>query len=259
MMTNSFRPNRQYRRLWAAAILALVLFCIDSVSGGVVRGEVRAAGIALSGWTETVSRALFGSGYFSSRASLTAQNRSLSEQLAQYHERAAAYAVLQEENAALRDMAHLAQSEHGFTAPVVSSLRSSPYGTFLIGAGEVDGVVPSAIVLTPGGFVLGSVSDIASHTAVVSEVLAPGASVEAIVHGAAIVVEGRGGGNARAYAPRDLAIPIGSPVVAPAYGNRAIGIVGGVATSSSSATQDIFIQIPVNRAGITFVYVVASR
>ncbi len=259
MTMNSFRPNKSYRRLFAAATLALLIFCIDIFSGGVVRGEVRAAGITLSHWAKTASHALFGSGYFSSRSSLSAQNRSLSEQLAQYQERAAAYAVLQEENAILRDMVHLAQSTSGLTAPVVSSLRSSPYGTFLIGAGDADGVARGAVVLTSGGFVVGSVSDVASHTAVVSEIFAPGASLDAIVHGASVVVEGRGGGNARASAPRDLDIPPGSPVVAPAYGSRPIGIVGGVATSSSSATQDVFIHVPVNRAGIQFVYVAASQ
>lgn len=257
---NSFRPNNTgYRRLWAATLLVALLFCIDVFSDGVIRREVRTASIALSGWGSTFSQTIFGSGFFSSRASLAAQNRSLTEQLAQYEERAASYAVLQEENAQLRDMVQLAQSTSGFTAPIVSSLRSSAYGTFLIGAGENDGVARGNVVLTSGGFVLGSVSDIASHTAVISEILAPGASLDAIVQGTAIVVEGRGGGNGRASAPRGLDIAIGSPVVVPAYGSRALGIVGEIATSSSSATQDLYIHIPVNRAGIQFVYVVASR
>lgn len=257
MMMNSFRRNDTKRRLSAATALVAVLFLADVLSGGKIRAEVRAGGAALSAWGASASRALFGNGFFSSRAALSAKNRSLEGELAQYKERTAAYEVLREENARLADIAHLAESSPGTTAPIVSSTRSSPYGTFLIGAGEADGIVRGDIVLTPGGFVLGTVTDMGRHTAVVSEALAPGASVEGIVGGSSLLFEGKGAGSGRGSAPRGLRVAVGDAVVAPSYGGRALGEVGEVASSTSSGREDVYIRIPVNPAALQFVYVVA--
>lgn len=255
-MMNSFRRNDTKRRLWAATFLVVFLFSIDVISGGKIRAEMRSFGALLRGWEGVATHSIFGSGFFSSRSSLAAQNRSLSEELAQYEERSAAYTVLQEENAQLRDIVHLAQNQPGVTAPIVSSTDSSPYGTFLIGAGDADGIEEGAIVLTSGGFVLGKVTDTAAHTAVVSEALAPRSSVEASVGGSAVVVEGKGGGNGHASAPRGLSISIGQAVTAPSYGGRPLGLVGEIASSTSSGAQDVYIRIPVNLAALQFVYVV---
>ncbi len=259
MTMNSFRPNKGRRRLWAATILALAVFAADVVSGGAVRAQVRTVAAALSSRTAAIARRVSDSGFFSSRASLAAQNRSLSEQLAQYEERAAAYAVLEAENAQLRDMARLASRGPGMTVPVVSSIGSSPYGTFLIGAGQTEGVGEGNIVLTAEGFVLGSVRDVALHTATVAETLGPRTSTDAIISGTAVVVDGRGGGNGRTSVPRGVDIAVGSSVAAPAYAGRPIGVVGSTATSSGGATQNVFIHLPVNRSGLQFVYVASSR
>lgn len=256
-MMNSFRRNDTKRRLWASTALVVFLFLVDVISGGKIRAEVRTVGAVIAGWGNASARSISGSGFFSSRATLAAQNQSLSEELMQYGERAAAYAVFQEENAQLRDIVHLARGTPGITAPVVSSMRSSPYGTFLIGAGEADGVARGNIVLTSGGFVVGKITDTSSHTALVSEVLAPNASIDTIVSGSAIVVEGKGGGNGHGSVPRGVAIAVGQAVTVPSYGGRALGIVGEVASSTSGGAQDVYIRIPINLAALQFVYVVA--
>lgn len=258
-MMSSFRQNKGRRRLWAATVLVLLLFGADIISGGALRARIRAfsAGISVHGGA-LISR-IAGSGFFSSRASLAAQNRSLAEQLQQYEERASAYSALEEENAQLRALVGLAAHTHGLTAPVVSSLYASPYGTFLIGAGSAEGVAHGNIVLSSEGFVLGEVADVALHTSVVHETFAPDASVDAIVNGTAVTLEGEGGGNARATIPRGVSIAVGASASAPQYAGRPVGIVGGVATSSGGAAQDLFVRIPVNRSGLQFVYVAPSR
>lgn len=259
MMMNSFRPNRGRRRLWAATFLVLALFASDVLLGGILRARVQGAAAAASAHGASLAHRVFDSGFFSSRASLAAQNRSLSEQLAQYEERAAAYAALEAENTQLREMAHLAARVPGMTVAIVSAVGTSPYGTFLIGAGQAEGVAIGNIVLTSTGFVLGEVQDVALHTATVVETLSPHASVDGVADGTAVVVEGRGGGNGRTSVPRGIEITVGTPVTAPAYAGRPIGVVGAIATSSGGATQDVFIRIPVNRPGLQFVYVVSSR
>ncbi len=258
-MMNSFRRNESRRRLWAATALVIFLFLVDIFSGGRIRAEVRALGSTFSRWGNAVASSITGSGFFSSRASLAAQNQSLRDELSQYQEEAAARTATEQENAQLRDLVHLAQAVPGITAPIVSSVSASPYGTFLIGAGEAEGIVRGEVVLTASGFVVGRVSDTASHTAMVSEILAPGAALYAVIGASTVSLQGEGGGNGHANAPRALSIHTGDPVTAPEFGARPIGVVGEVASSSASASQDIYVRIPVNLESLQFVYVVASR
>ena len=263
-MMNSYRQNKSpHRRLFALTVLVIFLFLLDVLTGGSIRHQLRGGAVVLGEWSAYIGRGISGSGFFSTRASLEAQNRSLTEELAQYEERAGAYEVVRSENEQLRAFVRLVESmsrdAQGVTAPVVSSVRTSPYGTFLIGAGEAEGIVRGSFVLTSGGFVVGTVTDTGAHTAIVGEVFAPGASIEAIAGGAAFSAVGSGGGNARAKVPRALTIQINEPVMAPELGQRPIGIVGNIASSSASASQDVFIVLPVNLSSLSYVYILPVR
>ena len=248
-------------KLLAATVLVIFLFLIDVVSGGILRHALRSGTATFSGWVGNTARALGASGLFSSRRALESQNRLLNDTLAQLEDRAAGFDVARAENEELRTLLQVVPtlSQKGVTVPVVSSLRSSPYGTFLIGAGSGDGITKGSVVQTSGGFVVGKVSDTGAHTATVVEVFAPGASQDAILGTAAISVRGSGGGNARADAPRGLSIALGTPIFAPEFGQRPIGVVGAVASSSGSAVQDVFIRLPVNLASLKYVYVTPTR
>lgn len=255
---NSYRRNNTNRRLIVATLLVLVLFCADLLSGGMLRREVRSFGSQISQGVSRAGSAISGSGFFSSRASLEAQNRVLNEQIMQYQERSAGYDVLLAENVQLRSLVHLASQRPGLTAPIVSSVLSSPYGTFLIGAGTADQIARTNLVLTAGGFVAGTVSDVGMHTSTVQELFAPDASVNAVIAGTSVSVTGSGGGNAHALLPRGARVAIGDAVLSPQLGGRAIGIVGAVASSTASASQDVYIRLPVDIGSLQFVYVVSS-
>jgi cell shape-determining protein MreC len=256
-MMNSYRRNRN-RKLILTTVLVVVIFGIDLLSGGLLRREVRSLGSGISEAASHIGGALFGSGFFSSRASLEAQNSALTEQLAQYQERSAGYDVLLAENAQLRDIAHLASEHAGLTAPIVSSVISSPYGTFLIGAGASDNVARGNLVLTSGGLVVGRITDVGAHTSTVQEIFAPNSSVNAVVAGTSVSVGGSGGGNAHALLPRGVPVSVGDAVLSPELGGRAIGIVGAIASSTASASQDVYIRLPVDIGALQFVYVVSS-
>src|SRR3989344_3303225 len=263
-MMNSYRQNKSRNgRVLAATALVIFLFILDILTGGFLRHTLRSTTVVISQWSGRVGAGITGSGIFSTRTSLEAQNRSLAEKLAQFEERAGGYEALREENEQLRALVRLVDnfplSAQGVTAPVVSSVRTSPYGTFLIGAGAADGIVRGSLVLTGGGFVVGKVTDTGAHTAVVSEILAPGSTGEAVVGGAPISAVGSGGGNARAKVPRALSFTINQPVTAPELGQRAIGIVGSIASSSASASQDVFIVLPVNLGSLKYVYILPLR
>jgi cell shape-determining protein MreC len=170
-------------------------------------------------------------------------------------EEAARFKSLQEENDALREMAALAATEPGVTAPVLSSFDSSPYGTFTIGAGASSGITEGSIVLTQGGFVLGSVTDVAARTATVEAFFAPGKKIDMNVGGVAFVADGRGGGNARGEIARDALVKTGDTVLIPAFAHRPAGIVGELQAASSSAFTTLYIRLPFNLDTLRYVYV----
>jgi cell shape-determining protein MreC len=231
---------------------------IDVFTGGFIRAHVQTAASFVWNTGVTISRSTTGNGYFTSHRKLAGENDNLRQQLARLEERAASYEVLYAENAALRGLLNLAQTERGITAPIVSSMSASPYGTFLIGAGERD-VVSGDLVMSEGGFVIGRVADVSATTALVREVFASEASIDVRIAGASVVAEGHGGGNARAKVPRGVALAVGDAVVAQSLGGRAVGVVGSIESDQASAEQTVYIRLPLNLSSLSFVYVVHER
>lgn len=250
---------RARQRLFFATILVLFIFLLDVMSGGKVRGEVRSVAAYMWNGSSRLRESVADSGYFSSHRALAEDNATLREQVAAYQEDAAAYQVAAQENDQLRAMLHLAQTSQGITAPVVSSFRTSPYGTFLIGAGQADDVVSGSLVLSDTGFVIGRVSDVSAHTALVTGIFTAGTSIDALIRSAAVSVSGQGGGNARALVPLGVTIVAGDPVVAPSLRGRAIGIVGRVESTPTSPDQTVYISFPINLSELRFVYVVPAN
>ena len=238
-------------------LISTLAFGLDTLSGGLVRSYTRTisslAWRAASGVIGSIDR----SGILRTRSSLAGENNSLKAQVAERDEEFARLNALESENAMLSEMVHLVSAEKaGLSVRVLSSFHSSPYGTFIIGVGKNDGVGIGSIILTPGGFVLGTVTDVDVHTATVEELFAPMQSVDLIVHSVAFSAQGRGGGNAKAEVPRDAKVAIGDTAIAPAFGGRVAGVIGSIESASSSATQTLFIRIPVNLDTLQFVYVV---
>jgi len=243
------------RRLFFATILVIVIVLLDLVSGGKVRSAVREGASAIWSAGSRAGEAISASGFFSSRHALEGQISALQQELAQSQAQTAAFAVVQAENASLTQMVHLAQTVPGVTAPVSSSLHSSPYGTFLIGAGSGDGLTQGALVLTAEGFVIGKITDVQSHTALVGELFAPDSSLDIVIDGASVNASGQGGGNAAAEVPRGVTVSPGDPVTAREYGGRPVGVVEHVDSDPASAQSKVLIGLPVSLSSLRFVYV----
>ena len=120
----------------------------------------------------------------------------------------------------------------------------------------MDDVSPGALVLTLGGFVVGKVTDVSDSTSLVSAILAPDVVTDARIGTSLVAVTGRGGGNARASVPRGVSVREGDPVTAPAFGGRAIGIVGRVESDPANADQTVYIQLPINVSTLKYIYIV---
>ena len=253
---NSFRPNRPRKRLFIAALLVLVVYGVGFFSAGSLRAFLRDAGYIAWKAGSSFGAAFSGSGYLSVRRALMEENASLREQISRLEEKGAAYQVLVEENRSLREMTHIAELEGGVTAPITSSFRASPYGTFMIGAGSSDGILPGDIVLSSESFVIGRVEETSEDSALVRELFASGVSTDALLSNTGITIEGRGGGNARASLPREVSISVGDPVISPIFRGRAIGIVGAVEENQSRGEKVVYIRLPLNLSALKFVYIV---
>lgn len=241
-------------------LLSVAAFGFDTVTGGLVRSYTRTmASVAWSASAGTIS-AFESNGLLATHRMLAEENAQLKAELQAEAEHTAQYAALESENAALREMAKVAETEGvGVTAAVLSTYRSSPYGTFVIAAGKSDGVNMGSIVLTQGGFVLGTVSDVDVHTATVQALFSPKNSIDLIVRDVAFTAEGRGGGNAEAEIPRDVTIAVGDAVLSPQFHNRVAGVIGSIDAASSSAVQTIHVRIPTNLNTLKYVYVVPKQ
>lgn len=255
----SHRSSREARssrrRLLAATALVALLILLDVLTGGGVRNLVRSLCATIWNSTTLVSNTISESGYFATHRGLATENASLRARVARYEEQSANYTVLAEENAMLRAALNFSSSENTLTVPVVSSFTSSPYGTFVIGAGVEAGIVAGDVVISSSGFVIGVVSDAQSRTSAVRGVFAPGERIDALLGETALVVSGDGGGNAHASVPLGVAVAEGDPVISPAHGNRAIGVVGKVDAPPASPDQTVYIRLPLNLASLRYVYV----
>lgn len=242
------------------ALVSIVLFGFDTVTNGVVRSYARTLSSLVWSGVASVESSIDHTGYFASRRALVEENEDLKSTLALYEEQSARYRALEIQNESLTEMVSLVRPDDGgVTARVLSSFRTSPYGTFVIAAGERDGIAVGDIVLTPGGFALGRVTDTDAHTATVSAIFAPGNRAEVIVGDVAFEVEGRGSGNARAEIPRGALLAIGDAAIVPSFGGRVAAIIGSIESASSSATQTIFLRLPHSLDSLRFVYVVPAE
>ena len=246
------------RRLLGATLLALFIVLFNIISGGRVTGVLRSMTVRVSLEAQAIVENVLGRGYFVSHATLAAENESLQAQVTTLTERVALSDTLTAEVSTLAALAHLATSTRGITAPIASSFISSPYGTFLIGAGSAEGVSNGSVVLSSGGTVLARVTSVSAHASTAVEIFASGHSLNVLIDGAAITARGVGLGNATAAVPHGVKVSVGDVVTSPELLGRPVGVVGHVDADTSSATTQTYIGLPVNLSVLKYVYIVPS-
>lgn len=243
-----------------ATVAVLFIFAADLALGGHIRALVRSGGSSVWNVGSQFATSLSGSGFLSSSRALREENESLKQKIAELEFRLSGVDILEKENDELRAFARLAEGLPGFTVPIVSSLRASPYGTFVLGAGEGEGVLVGDLVVAVHGekrFAIGRVNEVSEHRSLVVQIFAPDVLTEATLKGASLTVEGRGGGNARAEVPRALSVAEGDIVTSPGLGGLPIGVVGNVSDDPAGTHKVVYIGLPVNIAALRFVYVIS--
>ncbi len=253
MYTDTNKRGRKKLLLMTLAVAGL--FFIDMLSGGIVRAPLRGIGAFLYQKVDYVWVATFGSGVFSNKAQLQSENNALRTKIASLQEQLAETAVSGAQIQSLRMFAHMASTTKGITAPIISSFTVSAYGTFLIGAGKAEGVQSGALVLSDGGFVVGTVLDVQQSSSLVSEIFRAGESIDVHAGSIPITLAGRGGGNAIGMAPRGSLIATGTAVTAQSALGKPVGLVEHVEGDMSSASTAVYVRTPVNFTELQFVYV----
>lgn len=253
------QTNLDRRRLIFATVIVVIVFAADFLSGGMIRGVLRSVTSTIWSAVSRAEERVMANGFFSSRAQLASANAALQAQITQYQGKLAAADATAAENEQLRTLSHLVAQSPGITAPVISSVRTSPYGTFLIGAGSADGVEKGALVQSGDGYVIGKVSDTSARTALVDQLFAPRQTVETQIAGVPVTLSGEGGGNAIGRAPRGAKISVGDVVTAPSMGGKPIGIVGSVTSDAADAFSAVEVRAPANFTTLRFVYVITAK
>ncbi|TSC85685.1 MAG: hypothetical protein G01um10148_1071 [Parcubacteria group bacterium Gr01-1014_8] len=247
--------------LLVATFLILVVIGADVFMDGAIRSRIRPMLVPVASFGRSAVAAVAGQDFWSSRQALLNENESLRERIEKMEAQNAGFEALRDDYEALQKMMAVTdeEGEKGLIAPIASSFRASPYGTFIIGAGFTKGVREGDIVLSEGGFVLGAVSEVNAKSSLVRMVFAPGQKTEVVSGSTGFTISGRGGGNASAEVPREAALAEGAPVRASIYEGRPIGIIGNIESASSSAYAEIHVVFPINLNTVRYVYIVPGN
>lgn len=239
------------------SVVVALLMTVDWFTAGAIRHVVRPALTPIATFSERVVQALEAQEFWKTRTALLNEVSMLKEELTRREMESALLSALESENTILRSLVGF--SDTGVTVPITSSFSSSPYGTFTIGGGSSHGIEGGDIVIAREGFVLGTVTDVALHSAIVRAVFAPGVDSDVVAGDVGFSVSGRGGGNALAQVPREAPLSTGAPVIAPFLDNRPVGVIGNIESASSSAFADVYVHFPFNPNSLRFVTVVKRQ
>jgi cell shape-determining protein MreC len=244
------------RRAIVLTLIIIIIGLFDVVLSGQLRTLVRDALTPFANTVTSVWQHVLVYGNLSGRAELLQQVQTLEAERNRLRERDVLFHLLAQENAELRALAAVATTSEAITAPVASSFRASPYGTFVIAAGWRDGIERDSLVLSSEGFVLGTIEDIGMRTAIVRFVFTPGGEIEAVSGVSAFTLTGQSLGSASTQVPLETPLTIGDMVYAPTLESRPIGVISHIASTTAAIYSDIYVNSPVSLHSLRHVRVV---
>ena len=171
--------------------------------------------------------------------------------------------ALYQENLALKAMLGRDASPARVLAGVIERPPATPYDTLVIDAGSVEGVAAGDWVAAGGGAIVGSVREVAAHTAQVELLSSPGAQYQGLLAagGASVPVEltGQGGGSLVAELPAGVEVGVGELVSIEGVIEGVEGVVSGVSHKTGDSFVTIYLQLPANPQTLRYVEVWKSN
>ncbi len=174
--------------------------------------------------------------------------------------RAADRDALYQENLDLKARLGRTVSVSRVLAGVLLRPPATPYDTLTIDAGSGEGVVQGDKVAAGGTVLIGTVSEVAAHSAQVILYSSPGQKYDALLHLSngttlSLGVVGVGGGSLTAQVPAGTQVVAGDHVSLPGVVGGLMAEVSGVQSASGESFATIYLTLPVNPDQLQFVEV----
>lgn len=262
-MITSFRQDnkRKQKRLQVAILFALLLFLllilktpVSNLLGGafhVVGAPFWSARLSVMEWFHE-EKALV-----ASKKSLLKENDELKDIIDRTALDAYSYTLLRQENDMLKEKFGRKPEKEFLLARVLATPGQSPFDTLVIDAGTAEGVSSGMRIFTDGDFVIGEVTSVFHHSAVVTLYSSSGTelAVELVASSTPATLYGQGGGNFLITLPRGVPVSVGDLVDIPALAPEYAAVIDAVNRPEGESLQYIYLKLPVNVYQLKWVYV----
>ncbi len=181
----------------------------------------------------------------------------LQDEIASLKQKEIDYDAILAENQSLKAQFGRMENKNRVLAAIISKPPASPYDTFVLDVGSVEGVVLSDKVFISDTVIVGVITSVTSHTSLVTLFSGGGNKQQAILArtGASYELVGEGGANLELEVPKDTDILWGDSFMYPGLSTSVIASVYYIDTNSQSSFKTIYLRIPGNVFQTRFVFV----
>lgn len=231
------------KRIWGGAIAAVILLIVF-----VFRGPLSYAGVYV-GSKIAVPIWEIEKLFSSSSKDIDLNMRALSIRIDK----------LEQENARLtRELGRTTNSKRHL-ALVLSSIRSSPFDTFIIDQGSADGVAQGSSVESEEGVLLGEVMEVYPHISKVELYSAFGKEFEVeLDQTTRVIASGQGSQNFFLKLPQGLSVYASSTLSLPGRPDMILAVVEHIETTPGEAFQKVYARSLANINSLQRVYVISE-
>ncbi len=232
-----------WRLLLSFLLLFLCLWFFANFFGNVASAVIYPV-VKIESWFKESSSAL--PSYLRDRNSLIAAQEELEQKLIESQLDNRTQEALEFENSRLRSLLG-EEGEARIVAGVVARPTDLPYDILLLDRGESDGVNSGAPVYAAKNQIIGFVSRVYEHSALVTLVTTPGVASTVYVYGPNIYTTavGVGSGTLKISVPQGINIESGNTVILPSLGVGVYGNISVVDSEPSHPEQYGFVSIDI--------------
>lgn len=209
----------------------------------------------------TVSSGVQWAQLFAFKGALIEENKKLKEELKGMHLELFTRNLFFEENQRLKEIVNRDEIEETILATVLVRPSVSLYDTFVIDAGEEQGITLGSSVLVSKDIIIGRVHKVLKNTSLITLFSTPGEETRVVIgpEGITAIAKGRGSGNFSARLPRDVGVLEGDVVVMPGINPKLFAIVEKIIIDPTEPFKIILFKNPVNAAEITWTLILPSK
>ncbi len=229
--------------------LSVVVFFFSSSMQSVIRGVARPLWYVRD---SVVSHVISVGNYFVFKGTLIKKNTELTDTITALELKVQDYDTLAKENQELKSLygggATSTLSSHRISARVISKPPYSPFDTFVLDAGSGEGLVVGARVYVSDTVLIGLVTDVTSHTSLVTLFSSNSQKVRTELSRTGMMYElsGSGGANMTLTVPKDTDIVWGDVFMYSGKYASTIGSVFYIDETSQGSFKTVYIRMPQN-------------